>query len=432
MAPVDIPPELWLQIFTHLPRGALFSISPVSHQFHALSSPRIFSTFRFHPGIYVERCGGGTSLRWALDRLEFWSSDRIAPHVRACFVALYATSIMTRRRSTDSEPPLGAAVMQAVSRFTNLESLSCNFSFTVELLALCLEGLSQLKTLRLHGGHLAQPADSDPPHPQLKITHFAYTDLRAARASCFAWLDPAALCSLELSPGGPFAIQSLLADKAALAACRNLHTLRITFAASAFTRIHACISAFPALRALTVALTDGVRVDASPLRPLAPHLERYTGPAALLPIVLARAVPEELAVTRGSAAEVLQALRTAERPEWLAALSLNVSLYADILDGAVLRDVLGLCPHLVRLTLDMGSDPGIPLQNPGPPDTALFSRKLVEILRVPSALESVRFRWRLEVYDAQMVSPLPELEAMLRREVPSLKHVSSSGWSPRV
>ncbi|KAJ6528622.1 hypothetical protein DFH09DRAFT_1094313 [Mycena vulgaris] len=257
--------------------------------------------------------------------------------------------------------------------------------------------LSQLKTLHLHGGYLALSADSGPPHPKLKIAHFAYTDLRAACASCFALLDPAALCSLELSPGGPLAIESLLADKAALAACRNLHTLRITFAASAFTRIHACISVLPALCALIVVLTDGVRVDASPLRPLAPHLERYTGPAG--------AMPEELTVTRGSAAEMLQALRTAGRPEWLAALSLNVSLYADMLDGAVLRDILSLCPGLVRLMLDMSSDLGIPLQNPGPPDTA----KIGEILRVLSALESVFFRWRLEVMDALMVPPLDEL-----------------------
>lgn len=228
---------------------------------------------------------GGTCLQRELERLAFWSSDRIAPHVRTCYIALFRASI-----TLDPVPsPFVAALFEAVSRFTNLRHLSCNFAMVmVELPALRVENLSHLETLQIHGPRLSWP--NRPTAFGIRVPNFSYTEVGIpadeSRLSCFAMLNPTALRCLELSAGRGRGLEHFLGDKAAIAACRNLHTLRIAFKDTDFTRIHACIAPFPALRELTVELKGTFRADAMPSTPLAPLLDRYKGPVELLPLVL--------------------------------------------------------------------------------------------------------------------------------------------------
>ncbi|KAJ7174116.1 hypothetical protein C8R43DRAFT_1119489 [Mycena crocata] len=140
----------------------------------------------------------------------------------------------------------------------------------------------------------------------------------------------------------------------------NLHTLRTTYLGNIdLSRIHACIAPFPATRALRLDITGSYSADALSPTPqtVLSHLERYNGPAEFLPLVFAgAAAPEELAITRGSTADILDALRAAEHPASLLKLSLGFRLHADVLNHALLLDLLGLCLRLAHLTLAISSD----------------------------------------------------------------------------
>ncbi|KAF8193955.1 hypothetical protein K438DRAFT_1969246 [Mycena galopus ATCC 62051] len=361
MAP-RLPVELFIKILTFLPRAYLSDVSSLSHFFRDLSAPLQFSSFRFHPGVQVETCASGTRFRWELDRLAFWSSDTIAPLVRKCFISLYCTSIMI---DPGESSPLGAAVFEAVSRFKNLRLLSCNLGYRpLELTGLRVAELVHLQRIEINAGRLTPP--HDPPAPRLEIAHFSYTDmpnLPLYRPPCISMLDPARLCSLELSPLHPRSFEHFFGDGSPLALFHNLATLKITFRNTDFTSIHAAIAPFPAIRALIVHVDGSCRADAVPAALLAPHLDSYRGPAVLLPLVLAASAPEELAIMpqgNGGAADVLRALQTAMHPDFITSLSMGVNLYADMLESDVLQDILDLCPSLARLALEVSWD-GIPV-----------------------------------------------------------------------
>jgi hypothetical protein len=178
-------------------------------------------------------------------------------------------------------------------------------------------------------------------------------------------LDPVRLRSLELSPFHPFGLENFLGDGSTMSVFYNLRTLRLTLRSTAFTRVHASVAPFPAIRELIVHVNGACRADAIPTTSLASHLERYRGPAVLLPLVLACSGPEELIVTHGTAAEVLEALQTARHPDFITALSMRVKLYTDVRTSTVLQDILVLCPCLSRLTLEISSDGGIPTDSEG-------------------------------------------------------------------
>jgi hypothetical protein len=157
-------------------------------------------------------------------------------------------------------------------------------------------------------------------------------------------LDPTRLCSLDLAPFRPRGIGHFLDDAGAMAAFRNLHTLPSTFPDTDFTRIHACIAPFPAVCELIFYLNGSCLADAISPAPLAPHLESYRGPAALLPLVPAGSAPE--------------ALRVAMRPDFVTSLSMGVWLHSHIIrHGTLLEHIVSLCLRLARLTLD-GSNYG--------------------------------------------------------------------------
>jgi hypothetical protein len=92
-----------------------------------------------------------------------------------------------------------------------------------------------------------------------------------------------------------------------MASSHSLHS--ISFAHTDFACIHADITPFPAIEDL-VSLAQSCKEDiyAVPDTPLTPHLCRYKGAAALLPLVLRGSQPSHLSVTRGSAAELLSTL----------------------------------------------------------------------------------------------------------------------------
>lgn len=224
----------------------------------------------------------------------------------------------------------------------------------VDLAALRVAGLAHLQKMEINGGTMS--LSTDPTASENLAFSYGAIPAVSESVSGISMPDPTHLCSLELAPFHPRGIADFLDDARAMAEFHNLRTLRWTFPDTDFTRIHACIAPFPAVCELIVHLNGSCRADAIPPAPLPPHLESFRGPSALLPLVLAGLAPEELTVTQRSAADVLEALRTAMHLDFVTSLSMGVKLHADIQHGVVPQDILGLCPSLTRLTLDVSSD----------------------------------------------------------------------------
>ncbi|KAJ7174276.1 hypothetical protein C8R46DRAFT_1347511 [Mycena filopes] len=432
----DLPPEIWITVFEDLPRQSLRAIHAVSSLFHDLSLPGLYQSFTYRPSVYLHAGMNGT-IRRELDLLAFWSSPKIAPHVRACHVSIHSGHLVL-----PSSSPIVDALFEAVSHFGNLQSLSCNFTgYMIELPALRIENLVHLKTLHIHGRAPSRP--DVPTSFKITVPHFGFTDISLPlqpdgqkALSCLSMLDAAVLTSLELGVVHFIGLEHFLADKSAMASFRSLHALTLALPDTTYTKVHAAISPFPAIRDITVDVNRSctVNIDEIPSTPLAPQLCRYKGPVSLMALVLPGSEPTHLSVTRGTTAELLHTLtRIRWKRQSITSLAIRVMLYADLCEGAVLLEILALFPRLDSLSVRVSSDKGRsdPMFEP---HTALhLSERLINILTVPPRLRRVVFRWRLaREQDNDIVPDLTQLVSRLLAVQPGLKlefsTLSSGHW----
>ncbi|KAJ7660391.1 hypothetical protein DFH06DRAFT_1401961 [Mycena polygramma] len=400
--PLELPLEIWDTVLECLPRRSLLIIRIVCSSFYDLAPRFLYSKFSYRPSAYTHDGVGGLVKR-ELDRLSFWSSQKIAPHVRTCHIS-YAGNVVMQYSST-----VVNALFETISCFSNLRSLFCNFTgHRVELPALRVQNLQNLQKLHIHGGPLSRPAD--PTSFKLSVRHFGYTDIYVPNQ-----LDGA---------GHSLGLDHFLADTSTMASFHNLRTLSIVFLKTDFTHIHASIAPFPAIEDLILELRDVCEVETPPLpTPLAPHLCRYKGPAALLPLVLPGAQVTHFAITGGSAARLLDTLvRIRHDLKSITSLAIRVTLHAEICEGTVLLELLALFPRLARLAMHVSSDP-VGAVEPSEPHTAMHAcERLANILTVPPALRRVVLRWRLaRSRDAQIIPDISQLARGLHPLNPSLE-----------
>ncbi|KAF7291426.1 hypothetical protein MIND_01287300 [Mycena indigotica] len=98
MASQSLPPEIWLDIFEKLPRTCLPGIVSTGRTFAVLARPLLFAHFYFGPyglqspnphesrrqAVYLTL--GPDLQQFDIDRIEFWTSENIAPLVRECSI----------------------------------------------------------------------------------------------------------------------------------------------------------------------------------------------------------------------------------------------------------------------------------------------------------------------------------------------------------
>ncbi|KAJ6506801.1 hypothetical protein C8R45DRAFT_817047, partial [Mycena sanguinolenta] len=93
----QFPNEIWLEIFGHLPEWPNFdlptflcTLALTCKRFKRISRPLLFTHFKFRPYGIVHGFGmkllpaDEEDIAKVMERLEFWCSDEIAPHVRSC------------------------------------------------------------------------------------------------------------------------------------------------------------------------------------------------------------------------------------------------------------------------------------------------------------------------------------------------------------
>jgi hypothetical protein len=285
-------------------------------------------------------------------------------------------------------PELVAAIFSTVFRFIHLTSFSCNFcGHRVDVPVLVLANLQHLREVHIHGGLLCCPT-VPAASIKLSVEYFSYTDMSlllmgpgplGAATSYLSMLDPRTLRSLTLATGDDhdvtlrgcrcetcnivrrhrIGLEHFNPDKKTMATFVNLHRLSISFAWTDRAEIHAAIAPFPALEELIVELTQDctrwMTMPFDPPTPLSSRLRRFSGPAAILPLVLAldgAAHLTELSIPQDNIPDVLHALRSiAFDAGSITALALRVLLNTDVCERTLLRDVLAYFPCLTKLAL---------------------------------------------------------------------------------
>ncbi|KAJ6482879.1 hypothetical protein C8R47DRAFT_575421 [Mycena vitilis] len=430
----ELPPELWLRILEHLPWVKIPLIRTVSTFFAALSYGLLFEElhFQFTP------TGSKSLAPKDVNKLVFWSSERISSCVRRCHLILPSAAIGLRGPS-----PLVSDIFEAVSRFSGLRLLTCRFpGGCVEIPALRLENLSFLNCLQIHGAQLVCP--NQPPTTLLKPQRFCYTMIPPspsasgattdASATFLSFLDPATLCHLHLQAQSMFSIEHFLADKAALCRFHSLRVLDLCCDAATVPALYACISLFPALRELAITLREWgpCKPARFPLPPLAPHLHIYAGPAELLPLLLsATSGPHTLTLLHNSdhTREVLRALQAGSATTYPSVTSLSLQMGCTAISNADeteassidLPDILGRLPHLSDLEMKVWC--GCERSAPKHLDSREFCEKLARLLRKANALKSVQLQWSMFHISLPHAE---DVQAALFAEIPGLKDVSSS------
>ncbi|KAJ6557641.1 hypothetical protein B0H19DRAFT_1261246 [Mycena capillaripes] len=428
----ELPPELWLKVFQNLSLESLRNIHAVSSLFSDLSCGFLFEEFSFYLTMFATK----TTIPLELERLAFWSSDKISPHVRSCNLNLRAIDGMSI--VSESPPPLVSACVEAVSRFLNLRELRCSLPLMtdIEIPALHVEDHRHLKSLHIQAGRLAPPTS---PTIRLKIQEFSYGEIPlpipGAADSPFSYLsffDSISLRRLHLWAESFLSIEHFLEDKSTMATFQNLHILDLVFIETTITQLHTCISPFPAIRDLSLKILRQCEAESLPSTPLAPHVRTYKGPADILPAVLLGSSPESLTISRDFTPDLFRALQVgggAMRPS-VASLTMQVA-YPDLAQGSVLPDTLSFFPNLRDLSLTIcssrrgrpwpGSAPSV-----APAGSDALCARLAAILGVVPLLENVVFNWWVEGggYWGEIIPPLEDLEAVLLAAIPSLRRIS--------
>ncbi|KAJ7064109.1 hypothetical protein C8F01DRAFT_1250363 [Mycena amicta] len=226
--PVYFPDEIWHEILQYAPKDGLSGVSLASDRLRRISLPFLFSHFAFHPFYvtttkapnYPGRIGQWQSrdkmvsfdVNKALDRLEFWSSSRIAPLVRTCTVSegksAPNTSTKSPHRFNDSERHdadlLQAAFFEKLVRFTRLKSLSASSSIYLggrDIYSLIL--IHELESLSTSCS-VPGAAQVGGPTRKVKVRSFSFLpdeNYWSEGGELLAWLshlDPASLCHVEL------------------------------------------------------------------------------------------------------------------------------------------------------------------------------------------------------------------------------------------
>ncbi|KAJ6479449.1 hypothetical protein C8R47DRAFT_1219010 [Mycena vitilis] len=427
---VELPPELWLRIFQGLQLRSIRSCHMVSILFSDLTRCFLFENFIFSPPPFT--LANTALVLWALERLNFWSSDDISPYVHRCTINLLAIAA-PMSVVTDSPRPLVSACLEAISRFTKLRELAFILSqkAVVEVPAIRADALQDLKTLRIHGARLARPSTTLTPI-RLKIHHFSYTrtdyihfpivGAQTPRYSYLACFDPGTLRRLCLRSQELHGIYHFFDDRRAIAAFKNLHVLEIVFETATIDDLYACISSFPAIRELTLRTSRLFRPNSLPLTSLAPHLHTFNGSPQFLPAILLGRSLENLTISDGSTAALLVALQAAgtAAPRSIASLTMTI-YYPELTHGPVMCDILSFFPNLRSLNLSLDcTEPSSPAVG----KTLLFERLKI-IFGMTPLLEEVSLEWYAEGEGCSAMIPRAEhLEEALLPALPSLRHIS--------
>ncbi|KAJ7056310.1 hypothetical protein C8F01DRAFT_1155611 [Mycena amicta] len=209
----ELAADIWLEIAHILPRDALATVSLANRRLRELLKALLFAHFDFHPYELQERLLVGSDfprlprlpdpvgLQNTVERLEFWSSEAIAPLVRTCAVSPWHEPMEGWTFSASPTPfMLLETFFQHLERFKRLRGLTlrrANFHYSI-----LVDSCAALKLDYLEVEHcgVVPPADIVTGN-RIRISRFFFADRAFDERSLAVWLtgfDRDALQDLEL------------------------------------------------------------------------------------------------------------------------------------------------------------------------------------------------------------------------------------------
>ncbi|KAJ7050678.1 hypothetical protein C8F01DRAFT_1237655 [Mycena amicta] len=125
---VYLSDEVWLEILKTLPTTSYPSFSLTNRQLRNIALPTLFAHFSFHPYAVKDEqllLPPSATVDEAMDRLNFWASDRIAGLVRSCTISPWSQQ---QSHAKHNRPyTLQNAFFDKLPLFTRLKRLDASF-----------------------------------------------------------------------------------------------------------------------------------------------------------------------------------------------------------------------------------------------------------------------------------------------------------------
>ncbi|KAF7336065.1 L-aminoadipate-semialdehyde dehydrogenase [Mycena sanguinolenta] len=364
-----------------------------------LASPNSHSTL-----IHLRSHPQQAQLDDALERLRFWTSPNIAPHVRVCFTreVWYLWQESASSRKDDGEHVLINAFFESLPHFTGLERLYAqDIQFTpTGITNLC--GLPALTYLEVSGGTNLIREQVDPALT-LRITNMTMRLHHRREDAWFSLLSPDALRELELF--NPVALA-----KSDVAPFPNVHTLKAGHLSGHAVEI---FNKFPNLRSFSDTYGDVLRnLTLAQELSIFPVLEEYTGTHQNLHIFVQRATLTHITLASGllfaDLAAELHGISASPNITFLAVRFITSESDQDAFGEAETEALFSFFPNLTELQLTL-----IPTEH-----GELLARRMTSFLQMlpsrfflPSTLHSISLKWDFSQCDKSDLGMWHNLES---------------------
>ncbi|KAJ7736046.1 hypothetical protein DFH07DRAFT_944449 [Mycena maculata] len=380
------PNELWSETFAYLPPPSLISLHSTSRSFHGLSRPLLFKHFDFHPfqisgPIQGQlRFAGQSGIDRNVRRLEFWTSNEIAPFVQGC-------SVSAIRRSADNPARVFAAFFKLLPNLYNLRGLSCCLVDFDQAAVISLSSFPNLVRLQIISCNLRGNLGV---LPLLRVTTFVMNQMGHLEslkvAGVHRWikiLDTDRLDDLRIQPPPS---STVFLENASTSSFHHIHTLLVGITSWSQLPI---LSNFSAIRNLQITACPPWNSETQAL--LFPHLMTYDGPHEVLLLLHPRASPKRVAIRGCDPVLLLERFGTnhsiMRRVEQLV-------LWSDSLQAEVLLKILQSFPNLSEFRLNVVQLPGV-LPDAGTHTPQSFFESLKTSSPFPSCVQKIYIAWQI-------------------------------------
>ncbi|KAF7349167.1 L-aminoadipate-semialdehyde dehydrogenase [Mycena sanguinolenta] len=414
------PTELWLEVFSRLPPAAHRSLSSTHRTLYDIARPLGFTEFTLYMYPY-DLQPEKAQLDDALERLRFWTSPRIAPHVRSCTTSQNMDWQGAWGEQTD-EHVLISAFFERLPRFTGLERLHADdIRFTrTGITNLC--GLPALTYVGVSGWTIP-PLEHMDPALTLRVAGFLARHGYLMNNTWFSLLSRDTLRELELYK--PLALAS-----SEVQFFPNVHTLRIERFSDTIHAV-AAFNKLPNLRSFSSPNGD-VFSGLTPAREssIFPVLKEYTGAHQNLHIFVQRTTLTHITlVSRSTFADFITELQGITVFPNITSVAVRFITTSQAAFGeAEIGTLFTLFPNLTELQLTL-----LPTEH-----GELLTRRMNSFFEIlpssplPSTLNFLTFQWEFCEYDesdhespphAADIPDFPVLRAELVAKCPALNYI---------
>ncbi|KAF7344702.1 L-aminoadipate-semialdehyde dehydrogenase [Mycena venus] len=439
----QVPNELWLEIFSDLSPDALKDVSVTNRTFCHTTRRLLFAHFDFHPYAIGPHSApilpSDLDVARYLERLDFWTSDEIAPFVCSC------TITPTRRASpfdTVKVSPgpyvLLEPFFERIVRFTGLQRLMAKHAHFNAVALGNLRRMPSLTHLQIDHFEITAGESMDFILQPLSLTRFSVSHNVTREDGLEHWiplLNPEHLRELNIMCN----LRILGESTDAIPIFPRLQKLSLFLNLATMSRNLATMSKFPGVRVVTI--EGWGEVDSWPdlhtQQGVFPLLTEYIGTYKILPLFFHRATLTRITIT-GATPEILiarlQGLRT---PLNITAVTASFHRFDGnfgSFDTAVLSTLFDVLPRLtefcLRITLELEDDD---LEDDANPIATSFFEALAHTPVLPPTLQRLALSWEFEYHDLECEPTvndppdLPRLRDVLTERCPRLQSLWLDG-----